>query len=108
MAYELFVNDDRGLIDWCRMNQGGYVLNTNVTSFNTKSNNKIHRPSCSTLNNARHVGRMTIPEHAKICSNDVSELVAYNNQLPCSPCGTCLKGGYDKIKMLIEQKQSTS
>jgi hypothetical protein len=90
---EEFIEDETGFMNWCKENSNGFVINVNGKTLTTNSTNKIHRQSCHTLNDARYVGRMTLPEHPKYCHNDLTTLKQKADRLETAWefCGSCMR-----------------
>lgn len=88
-------DDKQEYFNWRKCNSKGFVLNINTwNSKATTYKNVIHSAGgCSSLDNPPKINRdrPVTPEHPKLCSTDLNELIdeMENKNLPYKICGLC-------------------
>jgi hypothetical protein len=89
-----FDNDDVGYLDWINTHPNGYVLN--VRSFADPEYVVLHRASCVTIRDDRHVdGAFTGRGFRKVCATSVEALEpaarqqGRNDGSPSKRCSLC-------------------
>ena len=85
----LFVNDDRGYLDWVSANPSGYVLN----SYAHPSTDylMLHKATCGSITSAARLN-YTSGGYVKVCAPDIGPLEAWASEETggrLSPCGLC-------------------